>query len=137
MGVMGGGGGFRQRAGPAAISRRAGPRPPSSASFGRIGRPGVPGHGDSDRTLTHTSLTDPVASTPPPPAGSRGLRGAFKAWEKRQRTRTGRGAHDRIQRNGRGLDAGRAVSPSVGRGGAPLESLESLGSTVSPALARQ
>eukprot|EP00661_Eupelagonemidae_sp_cell13_P021582 gene21582-biopygen13208 len=26
-------------------------------------------------------------------------------WEKLQRTRTGRGAHDRIQRNGRGPDA--------------------------------
>eukprot|EP00661_Eupelagonemidae_sp_cell13_P022742 gene22742-biopygen20769 len=29
----------------------------------------------------------------------------------RQRTRTGRGAHDGIQRNGRGPDAGAAVSP--------------------------
>eukprot|EP00661_Eupelagonemidae_sp_cell13_P014893 gene14893-biopygen5153 len=32
-------------------------------------------------------------------------------WDKRQRTRTGRGAHDRIQRNGHGPDAGVAVSP--------------------------
>eukprot|EP00661_Eupelagonemidae_sp_cell13_P012945 gene12945-biopygen4980 len=29
------------------------------------------------------------------------------------RTRTGRGPHDGIQRNGRGPDAGSAVSPSV------------------------
>eukprot|EP00661_Eupelagonemidae_sp_cell13_P014821 gene14821-biopygen18663 len=27
-------------------------------------------------------------------------------WEKRQRTRTGRGSHDKNQRNGRGPDAG-------------------------------
>eukprot|EP00661_Eupelagonemidae_sp_cell13_P012983 gene12983-biopygen9527 len=33
------------------------------------------------------------------------------AREKRQRTRTGRGPHDIIQRNGRGPDAGSAVSP--------------------------
>eukprot|EP00661_Eupelagonemidae_sp_cell13_P011693 gene11693-biopygen9437 len=32
--------------------------------------------------------------------------------DKRQRTRTGRGAHDRIQTNGRGPDAGRAVPPN-------------------------
>eukprot|EP00661_Eupelagonemidae_sp_cell13_P023783 gene23783-biopygen13394 len=36
---------------------------------------------------------------------------AAPCWKKRQRARTGRGPHDGIQRNGRGPDAGVAVSP--------------------------
>eukprot|EP00661_Eupelagonemidae_sp_cell13_P007658 gene7658-biopygen29 len=40
-------------------------------------------------------------------------------WEKWQRTRTGRGPHDRVQRNGRGPDAGGAVSPLTGADAAP------------------
>eukprot|EP00661_Eupelagonemidae_sp_cell13_P008141 gene8141-biopygen21126 len=38
-------------------------------------------------------------------------------WEKRQWTWIGRGPHDKMQRNGRGPDAGSAVSPPVGRAG--------------------
>eukprot|EP00661_Eupelagonemidae_sp_cell13_P009612 gene9612-biopygen21248 len=48
--------------------------------------------------------------------------------EKRQRTRTGRGAHARIQRNGRGPDAGVAVSPI--RGNMPAAHGESCGPLV-------
>eukprot|EP00661_Eupelagonemidae_sp_cell13_P005581 gene5581-biopygen1184 len=52
-------------------------------------------------------------AAPPPPrgAGATGSNSAA-AREKRQWTRTGCGLHDKIQRAGRGRDAGVAVSPS-------------------------
>eukprot|EP00661_Eupelagonemidae_sp_cell13_P015169 gene15169-biopygen5173 len=46
-------------------------------------------------------------------SGGSGQASKVPVWEKRQRTRTGRGAHDRIQTNGRRPDAGSAVSPTV------------------------
>eukprot|EP00661_Eupelagonemidae_sp_cell13_P015106 gene15106-biopygen23164 len=70
------------------------------------------------RHLQSVHRTYSVAA-PPPPLHSHSTRWdrsgrrmqARICWGERQRTRTGRGAHGRVRRNGRGPDAGVAVSP--------------------------
>eukprot|EP00661_Eupelagonemidae_sp_cell13_P017214 gene17214-biopygen23328 len=68
----------------------------------------VPGN---SKCLVASVFTVP---TPAPAAARAAHRAGAIRRDKRQRTRTGRGAHDTIQRNGCRPDTGSAVSPSAG-----------------------